>query len=155
LPPNQHELIVFDLNRSEAAEHLFMDDPKQEIEKLLLDNRLPFTFGVVRNRSASTADVVMSNNSSDSTSVRTQILGMAWPKGIFSLSHVALPFPSDDSLYGGLDALESPGVRLGNLAMRGEKGALKIPTGDMLRQRWNPFYALVEQRTGTFLLDIQ
>jgi len=31
--------------------------------------------------------------------------------------------------------------------MRGERGVFLIPATDMLRQRWNPFYPYVEQRT--------
>ena len=27
-------------------------------------------------------------------------LDLAWPRNVFSLSHVALPFPPDDPLYG-------------------------------------------------------
>jgi hypothetical protein len=155
LSPNQHELIVFDLNRHKPLEHLIKVDPAQEIEKLLTDKNLPFTFGVVRNHNKSDVDVVLSINAPGSTSVATQALGMAWSEDSFSLSHVALPFPPNDSLYGGPDALQSPGVSLGHLTPRGEKGALTIPTDDMLRQRWNPFYPLVERRTGAFLLQAE
>jgi hypothetical protein len=153
LPPNQHELIVFDLNRSQGTEFLFKNDPAQAIEVLLADRTLPFTYGIVRNRNSSTPEVVLALNAHEGSSVSSRALGMAWPEDVFSLSHVALPFPPDDSLYGGAGARESPGIRLGNVALRGEKGTLNIPSTDMLRQRWNPFYDLIERRAQAFLFD--
>ena len=60
---------------------------------------------------------------------------------------MALPFPADDPLYGGVDDDESPGIQIGNLALRGERGVLQISAADMLRLRWNPFHAYMEQRT--------
>ena len=32
------------------------------------------------------------------------------------------------------------------MALRGEKGVLRMKAGDMLRQRWNPFYPYLEER---------
>lgn len=69
-----------------------------------------------------------------------------WPPNMFSLSHIALPFPESDTLYGSGEAGEKD--TLGNLALRGERGAIRIPPGDMLRQRWNPFYALLEHHAS-------
>ena len=71
---------------------------------------------------------------------------MGWPDGIYSLSHVALPFPSGDPLYGTDSESDSPGVVLGDLAFRGERGVLFIPPAEMLRLRSNPFYPYLEQR---------
>ena len=73
-------------------------------------------------------------------------LGLAWPRGLYSLAHVALPFPPDDPVYGGPDAAESPGIQLGKLALRGERGVLQISAADMLRLRWNPFHSYIERR---------
>ena len=51
------------------------------------------------------------------TAERTQALGLQYPKGVYSLSHVALPFPLSDSLYGLTpDQTEDFGVHLGSLA---------------------------------------
>ena len=76
---------------------------------------------------------------------------MAWPAGLYSLSHVALLFPYDDPLYGGSESAAGPGIRLGNLALRGERGLLQVSDADMLRLRWNPFYPYLEQRILAFL----
>ena len=39
---------------------------------------------------------------------------------------------------------------LGNRALRGERGILLISPGEMLRQKWNPFYAWMEGRALEF-----
>jgi hypothetical protein len=88
---------------------------------------------------------------SGKTGLDTLPLGIAWPKGIHSLSHVALPFPETDTLYGVNNSGETPGLRLGNIALRGERGVLKVPADAMLRLRWNPFYPYLEQRVFDFV----
>lgn len=44
--------------------------------------------------------------------------GLSWPEDIYSLAHVALPFPADDPLYGGHPPEKSPGLHLGELTLR-------------------------------------
>lgn len=76
----------------------------------------------------------------------TTDLDLTWPRSIYSLTHLALPIPGDDPLYGGDDPGKSPGIRLGSVALRGERGVLEVPADDMLRLRWNPFYPYLERR---------
>ena len=83
--------------------------------------------------------------------VETLPLGLAWPEDLYSLSHVALPFSPEDPLYGEAALGDSPGIELGILALRGERGVLKISAADMLRLRWNPFYGYIEARTLGFM----
>jgi hypothetical protein len=46
---------------------------------------------------------------------------------VFSLFHIALPFPTSDALYGmDPDPAEDFGVNLGALAVRGERGTLIV-----------------------------
>jgi hypothetical protein len=70
---------------------------------------------------------------------------------VYSLAHIALPFPADDPLYGGEPVGEDFALRLGRLAMRGERGVLRIPASDMLRQRWNPFYPYLKKKVLDFV----
>lgn len=84
-------------------------------------------------------------------SSRLTFVRLAWPENVYSLFHVALPFPPNDGLYGGVHAEQSPGARLGHIAMRGERGVLWISASDMLRQRWNPSYPYLEERVLEFL----
>ena len=87
----------------------------------------------------------------DGTAMTESDLGLSWPDDVYSLSHVALPFPPDDPLYGTRPREKTPGIRLGNIALRGERGVLQIPASDILRLRWNPFYPYVEARVLEFL----
>jgi hypothetical protein len=47
--------------------------------------------------------------------------------------------------------VEDSGLHLGKIAMRGERGVLKIPASAMLRLRWNPFYEYYEKRIFDFI----
>jgi hypothetical protein len=68
-------------------------------------------------------------------------LAAEWPRDTFSLSHVALPFPPQDGLYGATpDPRDDFGVRLGAAAMRGERGALVIGLDTFARVTSNPFF---------------
>jgi hypothetical protein len=74
-------------------------------------------------------------------------LGLTFPPAAFSLSHVALPFPVTDPLYGSQpDNAESFGVNLGNLTPRGERGVLVVPLDALVRISSNPFYPYIERR---------
>lgn len=72
---------------------------------------------------------------------------MTWPRGVISLSHIALPFPPDDPLYGVDPPVEKQTIYLGNLAIQGERGLLRVPENWLLRLRFNPFYSYLEDRT--------
>ena len=71
-----------------------------------------------------------------------------WPFGVYSLTHVAVPFSSDDPVYG---ANENPnssyhGLPLGRLEARGETHLLTAPLSQLMRLRYNPFFGYLEQR---------
>ena len=76
---------------------------------------------------------------------------LLWPDGLYSLSHVALPIPVNDPLYGRSNSRTNRTIHLGNLALRGERGVLQVPAADMLRLRWNPFYPYIERRLLEFV----
>lgn len=78
-------------------------------------------------------------------------LGLSWPRNLYSLSHVALPFPAQDPLYGGDPKGNGQSLHLGDIALYGERGVLQFSASDMLRLRWNPFYPYVESRVLNFL----
>ena len=63
---------------------------------------------------------------------------------------MALPFAPTDAVYGGPDAERSPGIQLGNLDLRGERGVLQISGTELLRLRWNPFFGYVVGRIMIF-----
>lgn len=155
LPGDRHELVLFDLNRTGMIESFLAKDPEQPLEALIRSSRKPFSLTVFRNRSEHELAVEVRHFSrTDSTPTITDP-GLAWPKGLYSLSHVALPFSPDDPLYGnGLaPGEEKAAFQIGNVVLRGEKGVLKISPVDQLRLRWNPFYPWVEDRVAGFLKE--
>jgi hypothetical protein len=77
---------------------------------------------------------------------KTEPLHLAWPQGVISLSHVALPFAPDDPLYGQGPPAEKDALFLGQMAIQGERDLLKIPYAFLLRIRYNPFYVFLETR---------
>jgi hypothetical protein len=85
--------------------------------------------------------------------VTTTPLGLSWPDEVYSLSHIALPFPPDDPLYGEGGGRENPGLRLGRLDLRGENRTLAIPNTAMTRQHWNPFFSYLSDRTLAFVKE--
>ncbi|MGB3648126.1 MAG: hypothetical protein WA992_06260, partial [Desulfobulbales bacterium] len=78
-------------------------------------------------------------------------LDLAWPQGIHSLAHVSLPFRESDPLYGANSSKENPGIHLGDVALQGERGVLRVSADAMLRLRWNPFYSYLEQSVQNFV----
>ena len=74
-------------------------------------------------------------------------LGLAYPADVFSLSHVALPFPPADGLYGAEpDPAENFGVQLGAIDLRGERGVLIVGLDALSRATSNPFFAYIAAR---------
>jgi alpha-beta hydrolase superfamily lysophospholipase len=140
LPPGGHELVLFDVDRTAEIEYLLRDDPRPRLAALLEASTAGFTLTVVTNESDESRDVVAKTHRPGAKEVEVSPLGVAWPLDLFSLAHVALPFAPDDPLYGPGDGSEGPRVRIGGLALRGERGVLSVSADEMLRIRWNPFH---------------
>jgi alpha-beta hydrolase superfamily lysophospholipase len=151
LPPNGHELVLFDLNRVSGVEPLLSNDPRPGLAELLRDRDLPFALSVVTNSDATGPEVSVRHKPAGHSTIAASKLGLAWPHDVFSLSHVALPFSAEDPLYGVDRDLESPRIHLGALALRGENSVLEVTPAAMLRQRWNPFYSWMERRILEFV----
>jgi alpha-beta hydrolase superfamily lysophospholipase len=151
LPAGGHELVLFDINRRTKIEPVLKSRPEAVIEALQADPNPAFTLSVVMNRDEQTSEVVVRTKAPGGKTFTDADLGLSWPEGVYSLAHIALPFPAHDSLYGGESADEGIGLHLGKLALRGERGVLRIPASDMLRQRWNPFYSYLEKRVLNFV----
>ena len=151
LPAGGHELVLFDINRRAEVEELLTRQPGAVIAPLLKGDKLTFTLSLVTNRDAESPEVLIRQRPAGAAAVTDKPIDFAWPDGIYSLSHVALPFPENDPLYGGTASEDSPGISLGSLAVRGERNVLQISATDMLRQRWNPFYVFLENRIVEFV----
>ena len=147
LDPRRHELVLFDINRCEAKSILLLTDPRSLATRAVGDAGLPFSLTLVTNVSPESQEVVARLQApfSDAFS-RTEPLGEAWPAGVISLSHVALPFPPDDPLYGRRPPEAEGILYLGQMAIHGERGLLTLPLDWLVRLRHNPFYDYLEDR---------
>ena len=151
LPENNHELVLFDINRLADMELLMRRNPRNAVSALMHDVDLSFTISLVGNENDTSEQVIVRRKTPGETDISKQSLDLQWPRDVYSLTHVALPFPIDDPLYGDSDDTSSPGIRLGHFAMRGERGVLQISAADMLRLRWNPFHPYMEHRLLEFI----
>lgn len=150
LPPGDRELVLFDIHRAAPIMPLIRVDPADAIAALVAAPDLPFTLRFVTN-SEEGGDAVVQKLRRDFEALETFPTVLRWPPGLYSLSHVSLPFPSDDPLYGVVETDPPPPIRLGNVAVRGERGVLRVPPEDFLRLRWNPFFPLMERRLLEFM----
>ena len=151
LPVGGHELVLFDINRMTDTVDLLASDPKPLIDGLYQQPDVTFTLSLLTNRAPGQPEVVIRRRAPGAAELAEQPTDLSWPRGIFSLSHVALPFPAWDQLYGDGSGHNSPGIELGVLALRGERGVLRVSAADMLRLRWNPFYQYLEDRILDFV----
>ena len=146
--PHKHELVLFDINRYAAKNKLLINDPALLTDRLMNDEALPFTLNLITNENPERRKVI-SRKKNPLSKDRPEIepLNLAWPAGVISLSHVALPFPPDDSLYGQRPPDNEKILFLGQMAIRGERGILKLSYDWLVRLRHNPFYDYLERRT--------
>jgi alpha-beta hydrolase superfamily lysophospholipase len=153
LPANGSELVLFDLNRSAKFGPLLRIAPNTTLARLLPPPPRAFATTIIANLSPDSSEAAARTTPAGAVDEQTQALGLAFPPGVFSLSHVALPFPLSDSLYGlQPDTSEDFGVHLGEISPRGERGTLIVSLDSLLRMSSNPFYpymlARIEQTMG-------
>jgi alpha-beta hydrolase superfamily lysophospholipase len=141
LPPKGSELVLFDINRNAKIGPLLTPATQAALDRLLPSGTRTWRATVVTNAGPEQDAAVERATEAGATEERVQPIGLAWPREIYSLSHVALPFPVADGLYGlEPDPAEDFGVRLGAVAVRGERGVLTISPDALLRLSSNPFF---------------
>jgi hypothetical protein len=150
LAPDGHELVLFDVNRHADVQALLVDDPGPLTERLRSRSDRPYALTVITNASPESMQVAELRAPAGSGEAVQRLLDLAWPTMTFSLSHVALPFPPDDPLYGYEVAEPARHVQLGRIEVRGESGVLKVPMWALTRQRSNPFHAYLLERVDGF-----
>ncbi len=141
LPSNGSELVLFDLNRSTKFGQLLRTASDTALTRLLPASRRLFRTAVIATANAESGEVVERVTEGGTLTEHSRGLGLVYPPGVYSLSHVALPFPISDSLYGMQpDPAENFGVNLGAVAPRGERGTLIVSLDALLRMSSNPFF---------------
>ena len=147
LPGPGNELVAFDFNRSDEWVGLIAPGPRDAFERLRRAPGLPFRLTVVTNASPASHQVAADVREAGGIGTRVEPLGLEWPPSVFSVGHVALPFPIDDPVYGLRPKQTGPLVwTIGDFAMRGESGAIVVPLGMFARLRSNPFFEVVRAR---------
>lgn len=147
LPANGSELVLFDLNRSARFGPLLRRSTDTLVARLLPDAPRSFSATVVTNASHHSEEVVARTVQAGQTQETVHALGLVYPREVFSLSHLALPLPLDDPLYGMQpDLSEDYGANLGAMATRGERGTLIVSIDALSRMSSNPFFPYVMER---------
>lgn len=144
-----NELFLFDINRVDWLGNLLNRSFEESVVPKLKRTDLPYQLSVLKNAQADSRQVVVQTRKGGTWS--EQAVDMSWPDGVVSLSHIAVPFPPEDPIYGSFQAIEGNGLSLGSLRMRAEPSALLIPSSLFVRSRNNPFYAFMEDRVVNWL----
>jgi alpha-beta hydrolase superfamily lysophospholipase len=152
LPRADHELVVFDVNRIDAMQGLIAAGPLEDLERIRSATNQPFRVTLIGSSTAATRAVAAYTREAGAAAVSKSELGLEWPSTVFSLGHVALPFPPDDAVYGiEPPAGDRPAFNLGAVAVRGESGALVLSLGAFSRLRSNPFFGVIRQKIAETL----
>jgi hypothetical protein len=157
LPANNSKLVVYEINRNSTALHLMKSQPLDVMEYFESTAPHDFAVTVLRNRDRSTNELDAYELTAGDTGATVETTSLAWPPGVYSLSHIAIPFRPDDIVYGDGTINDGQGddLRLGVLAPRGEAGVLMLTSDYFLRARHNPFYAYQAQALTEWLDTLQ
>ena len=148
LPAHRSELVLFDRNRTSEAGALVR--PGSDAVLASINNPVSNAFSITI-VGAGPGGSVASTLRAGEASIDVP-LSQAYPRDMYSLSHIALPFPMHDGLYGTQpDPLENFGVRLGTVAVRGERGSLVVSADTLMRATCNPFFDYLLQRIDATL----
>jgi alpha-beta hydrolase superfamily lysophospholipase len=147
LPENGSEVVLFDVNRSVRFRTFLRVASYTALSRLLRTGPQNYRTTVIANASPDSSHTVA--RSVDAGQVETHVtpLDIEYPQDIFSLSHVAIPFPVTDALYGiAPNDEENFNENLGTLAPRGERGTLILTLDSMFRIASNPFFPYLLER---------
>lgn len=141
LPDNGSELVVFDINQAADLRVLFRPALYAAVNTLLPPAPRAYTTTVVTNATAHTLQTIARITLAQEREEHRYPLHLAWPADMYSLSHVAVPFPLSDSLYGREpDEKNRYGISLGTISLRGETGTLSVGLETLMRVTSNPFF---------------
>lgn len=152
LPRNGSELVLFDVNQAVQLSPLMRSSARQAARYLLPPAPRHYTTRLVTNASPHSSAAVAETTLAGAAVTAREPLGINYPGDVYSLSHVALPFPFSDSLYGRTPAQPNAfGVSLGSLTPRGERSVLIVSLDMLMRQSSNPFFPWMIQRVNQTL----
>ena len=147
LTSESSELFLFDVNRMDSLSNLVNLSFERTILPKLERADRPFRLTVMANAEPNSRELSLRVRHHGQWT--QQPVNISWPTGFVSLSHVAVPIPPSDPIYG--DGSDTGGLSLGTISMRAEPNALMIPSSLFVRCRFNPFYDFMEDRVVTWL----
>ena len=100
LPDNGSEIVLFDVNRTVKFGPLLRPSAYVALERLTPTSPQPYRFTAIVNASDDSDAVVERSIAPGQLQAADRALNLPYPPGIFSLSHLAIPIPMDDPLYG-------------------------------------------------------
>jgi alpha-beta hydrolase superfamily lysophospholipase len=143
------ELFLFDVNRMDSLSNLLNLSFERTILPKLERTDRPFRLTVMGNAQPNSRQLSLKVRANGQWT--EQPVNLFWPDGVVSLSHVAVPFPPSDPVYG--DGSDTGRLSLGTVSMRAEPNALMIPSSVFVRCRHNPFYGFMEDRVVNWLSE--
>jgi len=151
LPANGSELVLFDRNHQAQASALVKPAIAAAVDSLLPPTPRNYRTVVLTNDAAG-GPMRELLTAPGETAAATRDLPLLYPPDVYSLSHVALPFPVTDGLYGTQpDPRENFGVQLGTVAVRGERTVLIVSPDALMRMTANPFFSYLGERIAATL----
>jgi alpha-beta hydrolase superfamily lysophospholipase len=156
LPENGSELVLFDVNRASLFKWLLRDKALTSLQRMTPKTPQRYTLSAIQNRTHGNPMTMLATKKAGEQETSYIDLDYIYPQTVFSLSHGAIPFPEEYSLYGTSPAPEEAyryGVTLGNLVIRGERGALLVPLDAMLRMSSNPFFPFMLDKIAQGIAD--
>jgi alpha-beta hydrolase superfamily lysophospholipase len=149
LPANGSELVLFDVNRTAKFGPLLRASADTAIRRIVPNGPQRYRLTIITNADDSSDKEIERVTEAGSGVETSRPIGLSYPPGFYSLSHVALPFPINDALYGiEPDPAEDFGENLGTLAPRGERNVLIASLDSLLRASSNPFFPYMIERIG-------
>jgi alpha-beta hydrolase superfamily lysophospholipase len=147
LPANGSELVIFDINRRAAVSPLLRSSVQTALERIVAPAPRPYGLTLIANEARDADRVVERRTPAHAREETLRALELRYPVALFSLSHIALPFPPSDGLYGAQPAAgDDFGVQLGTLSPRGEAGVLIVGLDTLTRASSNPFFPYLLER---------
>jgi len=152
LKANGSRLVLFDVDREARSAAFLTTEANRVLSAAEKGGPWSFDIAIVTNHSPESDQVELRTIRAGLPVAEFEVndLGMRWPRGVYSLSHVALPFPPDDPVYGVGPVWRDP-FPLGRVDPRGEKGTLVVPLSLLMRLRYNPFFEIIPPMIDRFL----
>ncbi len=143
LAANGSELVLFDENRRNALRPFLKSPEDALITRVSAAGSRRYRFTLITNARQDTSDAVERSYPPAGGKPEERPIGLAWPLHVFSLSHIAVPFPPNDPLFGiEPDMTVNYALRLGQIAPHGEIAVLTVPIGNFMRLMSNPVLPL-------------